>query len=43
VLLSIWSVVGTHMREHLDGYSLADVASQARGEAPWPETVSERV
>ena len=43
VLLAIWSVVGAHMRQHLDGYTLADVAGQARGEAPWPEQLEETV
>ena len=37
MLLAIWADVGAHMRQHLDGYTLADVASQARGELPWPE------
>jgi Rrf2 family iron-sulfur cluster assembly transcriptional regulator len=36
VLLAIWSSVGEHMRRHLAGYTLADVAAQARGERPWP-------
>jgi Rrf2 family iron-sulfur cluster assembly transcriptional regulator len=36
VLLAIWSAVGQHMRHHLAGYTLADVAAQARGERPWP-------
>ena len=36
VLLAIWADVGSHMRHHLDGYTLADVASQARGEARGP-------
>ena len=25
----------------MDGYCLADVASQARGEAPWPEPIDD--
>jgi Rrf2 family iron-sulfur cluster assembly transcriptional regulator len=36
VLLAIWKDVGVHMRHHLDGFTLADIAAQARGEAPWP-------
>lgn len=36
VLLAVWSVAGEHMRAHLDSYTLASVASQARGEMPWP-------
>jgi hypothetical protein len=26
------------MRHHLDGFTLADIAAQARGEQPWPTT-----
>jgi Rrf2 family iron-sulfur cluster assembly transcriptional regulator len=37
VLLAIWQVVGEQIRNQLDGYTLADVASAARGEAAWPE------
>jgi Rrf2 family iron-sulfur cluster assembly transcriptional regulator len=37
VLLAVWHVVGEHMRIHLDSYTLADIAAQARGEQPWPE------
>ncbi|MBK9181236.1 MAG: Rrf2 family transcriptional regulator [Acidimicrobiales bacterium] len=36
VLLAIWSSVGGRMRELLDSFTLADIAAQARGEAPWP-------
>ncbi len=31
VLLAVWSEVGGHMREHLDSFSLADMAARARG------------
>jgi Rrf2 family protein len=37
VLLAVWNEVGDHMRHHLDGYTLADMAATARGERPWPE------
>ena len=37
VLLAIWNDVGEHMRRHLEGYTLADIASMARGARPWPE------
>jgi Rrf2 family iron-sulfur cluster assembly transcriptional regulator len=37
VLLAIWQVVGERIRRQLDGYTLADVAAAARGEARWPE------
>jgi Rrf2 family iron-sulfur cluster assembly transcriptional regulator len=36
VLLAIWAEVGEHMRRHLDGSTLADIVSIARGESPWP-------
>ena len=36
VLLAIWDQAGAHMREHLDGYTLATIADISRGEAPWP-------
>jgi Rrf2 family iron-sulfur cluster assembly transcriptional regulator len=39
VLLAVWAEVGSHMRRHLDSYTLADVAARARGELPWPEPV----
>jgi hypothetical protein len=26
------------MRQHLEGFSLADVADAARGDGPWPES-----
>ncbi len=37
VLLSIWGAAGTHMRDFLNSYTLADIASMARGLAPWPD------
>ena len=37
VLLAIWSQVGGMMRQHLDSYTLADIAARARGELPWPQ------
>ena len=36
VLLDIWAVLGGRMREHLNSFSLADVAAMARAEVPWP-------
>lgn len=36
VLLAIWDQAGVHMRHHLDGYTLATIASISRGHAPWP-------
>jgi len=34
VLLVVWAEVGEHMRKHLESFSLADMAVQARGNAP---------
>jgi len=39
VLLAIWGVAGEHMRQHLASYTLADIASQARGEKTWPSVL----
>lgn len=36
VLLAIWDQAGAHMRDHLDGYTLATIAAISRGETPWP-------
>ncbi len=36
VLLAIWAEVGGHMRKYLDSWTLGDLVSMARGEAPWP-------
>ncbi|MBI2709505.1 MAG: Rrf2 family transcriptional regulator [Actinobacteria bacterium] len=36
VLLAVWADVGDRMRHLLEGVTLADVASIARGDAPWP-------
>ena len=40
VLLAVWANVGEHMRQLLEGCTLADMAAITRGEAPWPEPVS---
>lgn len=40
VLLSVWSLTGSAMRRILDSFTLADVASMARGEQPYPNTAS---
>ena len=37
VLLAVWAHVGDHMRTLLDSYSLADIASMARGDEAWPD------
>jgi Rrf2 family protein len=31
VLLTVWADVGSHMREHLDSFTLADIAARAQG------------
>src|SRR3954449_5136847 len=36
VLLSVWSELGEHMRQHLDTYTLADMVPRARG-IPLPD------
>lgn len=36
VLLAVWADVAEHMRRHLDGLHLADLARMANGEQPWP-------
>lgn len=34
VLLSVWEEVGSHMRQHLNSFTLEDMARRARGEQP---------
>ena len=36
VLLAVWGDTAEHMRRHLDGLHLDDLAAMARGERPWP-------
>ncbi len=38
VLLAVWAATGEVMRRQLESWTLADIATMARGEAPWPET-----
>ena len=38
VLLAIWNLAGEHMRQHLESYTLENIASVARGTADWPKT-----
>lgn len=38
VLLAIWKQAGDVMRDYLDGYTLASIATMAQGNAPWPAT-----
>ena len=33
-LLGVWADVGQHMREHLSGFTLADMVAEARGLTP---------
>src|SRR5215207_2318435 len=37
VLFAIWKLAGGHMRQLLDGFTLASVAEVAQGAAPWPD------
>jgi Rrf2 family protein len=37
VLYAIWKLAGEHMRQLLDGFTLAQVAEVAQGQAPWPD------
>jgi Rrf2 family protein len=41
VLLAIWGAAGSHMREFLNSYSLADIARMTHGEASWPATAND--
>jgi len=41
VLLAIWGAAGSHMREFLNSYSLADIARMTPGEASWPATAND--
>src|SRR3954471_24440392 len=34
VLLGVWADVGAHMRQHLDSFTLADIAARAQGLRP---------
>ena len=34
VLLTVWADVGSHMQEHLDSFTLADIAARALGLRP---------
>jgi Rrf2 family iron-sulfur cluster assembly transcriptional regulator len=36
VLLAVWSEVGSHMRSHLDSFTLADMVERARGNVNAP-------
>lgn len=38
VLLGVWADVGSHMREHLSSFTLADMVLQARGLQPQRRT-----
>ncbi len=40
VLLAVWASTGEVMRRQLQSWTLADIATMAQGDAPWPETLS---
>ena len=37
VLLAVWAGISSRIRSHLDSFTLADIATMARGQADWPE------
>ena len=37
VLLAVWAGISSQIRAHLDSFTLADIASMARGQSDWPE------
>lgn len=37
VLLAIWGSAGSHMRNYLESFTLADIAGMAHGDRDWPE------
>jgi Rrf2 family protein len=37
VLYAVWKLAGEHMRQLLHGFTLAEVALVAEGQAPWPD------
>ena len=36
VLLAVWAGISGKIRQHLDSFTLADIAAMARGQADWP-------
>jgi Rrf2 family iron-sulfur cluster assembly transcriptional regulator len=38
VLLSVWGGISSRIRAQLDSFTLADIASMARGQREWPST-----
>ena len=36
VLLAVWAGISGRIRQHLDSFTLADIAAMARGQADWP-------
>ncbi|MEO7571971.1 MAG: Rrf2 family transcriptional regulator [Acidimicrobiales bacterium] len=37
VLLAVWAGISSRIRNHLDSFTLADIAAMSRGQADWPE------
>ena len=37
VLLAVWAGIGARIRSQLDSFTLADIATMARGQAEWPD------
>ncbi len=41
VLLAIWGAAGSHMRDFLESFTLADIADIAQGHRTWPASVAD--
>ena len=37
VLLAVWAGISARIRNHLDSFTLADIAAMSRGEEEWPD------
>ncbi|MET0727711.1 MAG: Rrf2 family transcriptional regulator [Acidimicrobiales bacterium] len=37
VLLAVWAGISARMRDHLDSFTLADIAAMSRGQVEWPD------
>ncbi len=37
VLLAVWAGISSQIRDHLDSFTLADIAAMSRGQRDWPE------
>ena len=39
VLLAVWAGISGRIRQHLDSFTLADIAAMAQGQADWPDPI----